>query len=458
MADLITAGPPATDRSLPRRSARPWWIAVAGITLLGLGIRLAAVLVEPHKAPGGDAYEYHAAATLIAHGIFGVNPPDYYQLPGHPQVATAFYAPMFSFVLSLAPLVGASSFLADRLWCCAIGAAAIPLAALVGRQLAAGRGMTARSGTTGRRVGLAAAVLVAVYPNLWMSSSLGLSETLEPLVVLLVLLAAYGFWRRPSFGRISLLGAAVAVAALTHDELAFLALFVLVPLALLTRFPWRRRLGLALSGLAVAGLVVGPWVGFNLTRFSKPVFISDNLGFLLANADCPQTWYTGYIGYWSFQCAVDASHRQGVDESVVSSEEQQDGLRYIDHHLGSLPRVTAAKVGRGLGFYEPIQQVRLDHFIETRPLSWAYVGLGMYYVLIVLSVGGLVVLRRRAVPVFPLVAIGVIVVLAMAVGFGQTRYRTAVEVPLVLLAAVALEAGIGRLRSGSPAGVDDTSC
>ena len=53
----------------------------------------------------------------------------------------------------------------------------------------------------GRRVGLIAAFLVAVYPNLWMSDELGLSEALSPLLVALVLLTAYRFWKRPGLGR-----------------------------------------------------------------------------------------------------------------------------------------------------------------------------------------------------------------------------------------------------------------
>ena len=50
----------------------------------------------------------------------------------------------------------------------------------------------------GRRVGLIAALLVAVYPNLWMSDELGLSEALSPVLVALVLWMAYRFWKRPT--------------------------------------------------------------------------------------------------------------------------------------------------------------------------------------------------------------------------------------------------------------------
>src|ERR1700745_1959735 len=94
----------------------------------------------------------------------------------------------------------------------------------------------------GRRVGLIAAFLVAVYPNIWMSDELGLSETLTPLVVALVLLAAYRFWKRPGWGRVIWLGASMGVAALARDELGLLAVLILVPLALSAQaLSWGRR-------------------------------------------------------------------------------------------------------------------------------------------------------------------------------------------------------------------------
>jgi hypothetical protein len=70
----------------------------------------------------------------------------------------------------------------------------------------------------------------------------------------------------------------------------------------------------------------------------------------------------------------------------------------------------------------------------------------MYYALAGLAVGGAFVLRRRRVPVFPLVAVGLDVVATVLVSFGQTRYRTPVEVSLVLLAAVQLDWLWSKLR------------
>ena len=72
----------------------------------------------------------------------------------------------------------------------------------------------------------------------------------------------------------------------------------------------------------------------------------------------------------------------------------------------------------------------------------------MYYALAVLSIGGLVLLRRRRVPIFPLLAVVLDVVVSVALTFGQTRYRTTAEVALVLASAVQLEWVWGRLVRG----------
>jgi hypothetical protein len=72
----------------------------------------------------------------------------------------------------------------------------------------------------------------------------------------------------------------------------------------------------------------------------------------------------------------------------------------------------------------------------------------MYYALAVLSVGGLVLLRRRRIPIFPLLAVVLDVVVSVALTFGQTRYRTTAEVALVLASSVLLEWAWGRLARG----------
>ena len=77
----------------------------------------------------------------------------------------------------------------------------------------------------------------------------------------------------------------------------------------------------------------------------------------------------------------------------------------------------------------------------------------MYYALVALSIGGLIILRRRRVPILPLLAVGLDVAVSVAVTFGQTRYRSTFEVALVLAAAVQLDWIWG--RRGRSRTVDD---
>jgi 4-amino-4-deoxy-L-arabinose transferase-like glycosyltransferase len=428
----------------PRRHSPPrWWVWLGLWTLVGLGIRVASLFGpgRTHRTPGGDAYYYHYAANLLVSGHGFINPYLYYPHGEHHMVQSASFPPLFIFLVAIPSAIGLKTFLAERIWCCIMGAAAIVVCGLAGREIG------------GRRVGLIAAFLVAVYPNIWMTDELALSETIAPLLVAAVLWCTYRFWKRPTTARAIVLGAVMGLAMLGRDELTLLVIFILVPLVLLARaLSWKRRLATLGIGLVSVALVVAPWVGFNLSRFQKPVFISSGLGVTLASADCDTTYSGQFEGYWSMPCALAYARSPSVnvhaDDSVESSELQHLALDYVRAHTDRLVPVTLAKVGRAFGFFHPMQQVYLDSYVETRPYRWAVTGLVMYYVLLALSVGGTVILRRRRIPSFPLWAIGLNVVCSVALTFGQTRYRTTFEVSLVLLAAVQLEWLWSRLRRG----------
>jgi len=413
------------------------WFAWLGlVTGVGLGVRLATVLGRHTPLPHNDAYFYHASANLLAAGLGFINPFDYDLHGAHQHVATAAFPPMFTFALFPASLAGFTSFFAHQVWSCVIGAAGVALCGIAGREIA------------GDRAGLVAAAIAAVYPNLWISDALVMSEALTPAVVALVLWAAYRFWRRPRPLPALALGAAVGVAALSRDELSLLVPFVVLPLALLARLPWRRRLVLAGAGALASALVVAPWVGYNLSRFKEPTFISTGLGVTLVSANCRATWYGPDVGYWSFPCALHAPIQPKsatVDESVQDLEGRHIAWRFITAHPGRIPAVALARIGRTFGLFHPLEQIRLDVGGDGRPYRWALIGLGTYYALCVLAVGGVVSLRRRGVPVFPLLAVGAVVVMSVVVTFGQTRYRSPFEVSLVLLAAAAIDHAAGWL-------------
>jgi hypothetical protein len=70
----------------------------------------------------------------------------------------------------------------------------------------------------------------------------------------------------------------------------------------------------------------------------------------------------------------------------------------------------------------------------------------MYYVLVPLAVYGLILLRRRRVPVCPLVSTFALVALVAVLIYGDVRFREPAEISLVILAAVAVDRLWRRLR------------
>ena len=443
---MTTTAPPRTDprprgpdtHDAPKAGRRPapagrFWLAWVGLdTVVALAVRLATVIGRPNRSPGGDPFSYHFGANLLAEGLGFIDPWLYYGHNLHLHYQSAEYPPLFMGLLAISSLVGFKSFFAHRIWSCVIGAAGVPIAAYLGRDVMGG----ARQG---RRVGVLVGLMVALYPNIWMSNEQLMSETIDPLVVGLVLLAAYRFWRRPRLWNAVAFGVALGVAALGRDELSLLTLMAL-PLMLGARaIPWRARWGRL--GLAAAAfcLVVGPWVGFNLARFDKPVFISTGLGNTLASADCATTFSGSKAGYWSLGCALSAPHYQYQDASVTSAQAETYAMRFIRAHESSLPRVIFDREGRTFAYWNPTLQIRQDASVETRPFHWAEVGLYSYYALLVLSIPAVIELRRRRIPIYPLLFVLADVAISVAITLGQTRYRSPFELCLALTGAIGLE-------------------
>lgn len=414
-------------------SGRLWLVLAGAASIVGLAVRLAAVLGRPDLHPAGDPAEYWLLANYVAEGKGWIE-PIIYKGTGV-KVQTAKLPPLYTLVLIPCSLVGFKSFFAHRVWSAILSAAGVPVAAALGRDVA------------GRAVGALAAVGVALYPNMWMPASIGMSETISPILAMLVLWAGYRMARDPSVRRAVLLGLAIGFAALARDEMLIFAVLVLLPLAWgrrSLRRSWTDRARLLGAGLAASAVVVVPWVTFNMVRFSHPVLITDRLGVTLATANCPLSWYGPDAGYWSMTCAETAVAGVHGDESASQSVATRKALDYVDAHLGALPRVEYDRLGRTFAFWNVSQQLSLDVKVENRPSQWVWTGLYAYYALLALSPLGLWRLRRAGVPLFPLLAVLVDVVVVVLIDYGQTRFRATLEPVLVLLAAVAV-CGLGRL-------------
>jgi hypothetical protein len=428
-------------------TGRKWLYALAGVAALGFGIRFWYISVHTQNITAvSDAYWYHAGANLLADGR-GFIDPIHLALTGR-TAEGAKNPPGFTVVLALSSLFGQRSFYSHQVWAAIISTGTVFVVGFVGRRIA------------GPRAGLIAALFAAIYPNFFFSDALLLSETLVLLMGAVTLLMAYRFWELPSRGRAAALGIACGLTALSRSETVLLLVLLIVPAVWCVRGPQRRE-RFVLGGVALAAsvAVMAPWIVYNLTRFDEPLLLSNPDPTLLAG-NCDDTYYGGLVGYWSLGCIDDVTPRQpgadmqqnliaqleaaGYDASVLGKTYREAAIENIKGNLSRLPYVVFAREGRTFGFYRPAQQLRLDEF-APRELTLNRIALGMYYVFVVAFVAGVVILRRRHVPVFPLLALIATVALTVAVAIGETRYRALAEVPLVLGAAVAVDALIARV-------------
>lgn len=395
------------------RRLGPFGTTLALIAVLGFAGRLLYLYLSRDWILLGDGFAYRIESRRLLDGTV--------QGPLHP--------PLWTFVMAVPRVLGLQSTEAAQIMTALIGSATIVVTGLAGRE------------AFGRRVGLVAAVVVAVYPNIWLYERELLSEPLAMFWVATFLLVVYRFLHRPGTGLAVALGALVGVMALTRSEFIFLSVAVVMPLILARDgVPWQRRVSWLLGAGVVAIVVIAPWGIYNSTRYERLVPLSAGLGPAMRAGNCPATYEGELLGYYEFRCIF--APGISTDPSVSDVQLRDDALE----HIGADPQrsviVAAARLGRAFNLYRPFQQADLE---GERGTSYGVTLAGVltFWVLVPLAVGGVVVARRRSIPVYPILAFVVLVVLAVLPTIGAVRYRAPAEVPLALLAAVS----IGHLAS-----------
>jgi 4-amino-4-deoxy-L-arabinose transferase-like glycosyltransferase len=395
--------------------------------------RVGVLIVDKWRQPLllNDSLYYAGQAQQLARGIWFRE--IFVDQPG------AEHGPLTSLVL--APVAGGSDPVPwMRLVTVLFGIVTVLLIGLLGRRVG------------GDRVGLVAASIAAIYPNLWMNDGLVMSESVSVFVVCVVLLVTLRVIADEHASRWSLvvLGACTGLGALARSELALLAVGVALLVWATAGWRWRTVVRPALVVLG-AVVVVAPWVVFNMARFERPVTLTTNDGTTLLGANCDATFRGEALGGWSVLCVVsDPAYRMDEEPSVRSVRQRSLALAYVRDHVGDLPRVTAARVGRTLDLYGLGNLVQQDVGEERyRWASWA--GIVMWWLLAPLAVAGAVLGVRRGLVArrdlwalaLPCIAVAVTTVLF----YGAHRIRSSMEPTVVVLAAVALVALLGSSNS-----------
>ena len=177
-----------------------------------------------------------------------------------------------------------------------------------------------------------------------------LSEGTAQATTALTVLFAYRFWKKRTLGSAAWLGVGIALATLSRAEAILLPVLMMVPMVLwMKKMAWKRRISLILvSGLTTV-VVLAPWVGYNLSRFAKPVTVSSGFDVTLLSANCPTTYYGPFRGYWAAICVIYVP-RKYKDLSLQAQVYRKLAYDYIDSHKRELPMLTLArKAARGAG-------------------------------------------------------------------------------------------------------------
>ena len=406
----------APARRAPRARGFAFWLGV--VVAAGMGLRVAQTLLIAPWPPGffNDELYYSALGKMLAQGTGFVRPGEW--LGQHLAIPTAERPPLYPVALAGLAELGLTSSDVQRLLGTLTGGVTILLLGLVARRLA------------GDRAGLLAAGIAAAYPVLVAADGALMTESLFGALAAGMLLAALRLADAPGPGRAAVLGVVAGVAALARSEALLLLPLVLLPLL-------RRPGGLRAAAVAVVAfaVVLMPWTVRNWSTFDRPVLVATEGGETLRGANCESAYHGENLGSWQASC-LDFHAFPGVNEAEEFDREGHDGVRYALDHIGRVPLVAVARLARTWGVW-PFFQVP-----EGRRDWVMHVGAVVFFLLLPLAGWGALALRRRGVGaalwivLTPVVSVTVTTLLS----YGTLRFRHSVELVLVVLAAVGIDA------------------
>lgn len=309
--------------------------AELGVGALAFALRAVWVLAFA-KLPGGgiisDPVLYHAYGQRIAEGQGYMSywgfPTSYYP-PGYPFFLGGIYRVLDTLGLE-SWTVGVVGLAQALLW--ALAAVVVAL--------------TARWAFGSSRAGIAAGVVLAVWPNLISYAGAWLSESLFVFLVALGVAALSFTARCETDDRRSLWGTAltaVAFAAATMVRPQVLLGLPFVAAAWLwAGIGWRRTAALAASVTVAVGAFMVPWAIRNQDALGSPVFISTNGGDNLCIG-----YHPGALGGFAVNeyCDTGEGRIDGPAAEVRrNSEARQLALEHIRDEPLSLPWLSIRKL------------------------------------------------------------------------------------------------------------------
>lgn len=443
---LSEAVPRAAQPGGPRRARG----GILAVVLLALAVRVVVIAADTGYVPMHDAWDYDNHARWIAAG--DGYPPSYTAVGGGPS---ALRAPGYPYFLGAAYAVSGDSITFGRLLNAALGALIVFLVYLIAKRI------------WGRRVGLVAALLTAIFPPLVLLSRDLLSESLFISLELAAVLLVLEFRRSRVLWWAAAAGAACGLAILTRNPGPALAIPVLLGVwTIRPRWSWRAAAPIGLA-LACMVLLVIPWTIRNAVELDRLVPVTTGTGYALAGAynqlsyddeEHPGAWRTPYI----VPEYTELFRTYGIDEGQIDATMRSEATEFAWDHPGYVAEVTGWNLLRLFEVADGSVVGLHGEPVTTRGIGSAdptveRVAIAIAVLLAFLGIYAIVRSRRPGatrIPAGPLFLwlTPVLLLLVAAPVNGLPRYRTPADPFILILAAIALtwlweRRSAGRLRA-----------
>lgn len=405
------------DRLRPHAAA----LAVIGVAFV---VRVSVVLTTRDLTLRDDSADYVRLASLLAHGHgFG---DTVLAAGGGP---TAFRAPGYPLFLGAVFRLTGDSLTAARLLQAGLGALTAALIGIVAWQL------------WGRRAGIVAAALAAVYPPLVLVGTAVQTESISLPLQMLVLVVVLEHRRRDD-GRLALpavAGALIGLCILTRP--ANVALLVPACLLLVTAKGLRALLVPSAVVVGALVLILVPWQIRNQRAFDRFVPVTTADGFILSGVYNDQAAHDPFNrAVWRPPTVIPGQAElfsdRRLDELELAQQLRELGTEYATDHPGYVPVVVAINLAH-LFDLSGLDRAEIAHLSEGYGEGWSALWTISYWIVALLALGGAVTKLARRAPL----AIWLIPVLFVAITvptLGTPRYRAPIEPFLVLLATLAI--------------------
>jgi len=390
-----------------------------GLVLIGalaLFVRVAFVLIAVrHYAPQSDAANYFGLAASLAHGhgFVGVEPFDFLH-------ATAARPPFYPALVSLLFHVTGTKVGAGQALNVVLGSVSAVLAALVGARL-------------DPRSGLAAGVIVALYPPLIANDVTFLAESLSLVLLLVVVL---------TLQRGATLAAGLVMGSLVLTRASAQFLPIVLAVWVVFSFGWRHALRFVLATV----IVVTPWIMRNWAEVGAPVVVTSN-GFNLHAEYSREARVEGRFVDAIVESRFANLRNQYLDEPSFDNELRRRAVAQLRAHPLDPLRVIKGnmrpwfELAPGTNDGPEARDGRV-HAVRI----WT---LPVFYVVTLAGVWGLWLARRRRVTVLLLLIAGYFTLVSLA-SVAVPRLRAPFDLVMAIGAGVTVASLLGRSLEESP--------